>query len=156
MPIPKRIPKMIFILVPAGPHTDSRETIRAAQTACRVAHQLGWLPFAPMLYYASYLSIGELSMEIRDLSNYWIKRCERLWLRFPHGEEDKLDTIAYDILEENHRMGTGSYNEGRRPVYQLHPTGDEKVGYIPIPMTRYEVRELLNINLTAGLTARCM
>jgi hypothetical protein len=149
---------MVFILVPADGTADQRYTIRAAQQACRVAHLTGLTPFSPLLHYSGYLSPGELTQELAKLSWRWLKLCDKIWLQFAHGEDnEELDSLCYDILEHNRRLGPRlNTGYGRRPVYQLHPTGEEKVGFVPVPMSKDEVGELLAINLVAGLASRCM
>jgi len=157
MALPRRISNLIFILVPNDGTSDNRHAVRAAQRACRVAHLMGFLPFSPLLHYMTYLSSGELSMEMRKLAWCWLRRADRIWLQFPYGDDDRLDTLAYDVLHENGRLGPRHNNcEGRRPVYQLHATGDDKIGFIPVPMQRAEVKEMLHANLTVGLSRGCL
>lgn len=151
MPAPKRITKMTFVLVPEPSSSNTKDVVRAAQCACRVAHLLGYTPMSPLLYFLTFMSQGELTMELKGLSQQWLRRCDRIWLQFPNDQEvDDLDGLAFDMLDENQRL------EQRRPVYLLHPSGDDKIGYIPVAMTRAEVRELLNVNLTVGLARRCI
>jgi len=153
MPAPKRITKMVFILVPDDGNGTYKHSVRAAQRACRIAHQLDFMPVSPLLYFLTFMSQGELSMEIEGLSQQWLRRCDRIWLQFPHDDADAssgLDGLAFDVLSSNQRM------DDRRPVYLLHPTGDDKIGYVPVAMARDEVNELLNVNLTAGLARRCI
>lgn len=154
MPAPKRIVRMTYVLVPET-HADrdgsNITSVRAAQSACRVAFQLGFMPVSPLLYFMTFLSEGELSMEIRKLAQQWLRRCDRIWLQFPDGEDsDVLDSLSFSILDTNQRMSE------RRPVYLLHSTGDEKIGYIPVAMARQDIHELLNVNLTAGLMRHCI
>lgn len=153
---PKRIPKMVFILVPDDSNKMDRQVIQAAQRACRAAHQMNLWPISPLLYCLSYMSVGEYSMELRELSKRWLRRCDRIWLMFPGTNEDYLDSLTYETLDSNQQLGTREYGKGRRPVYQLVETGEDKIGVVPVPLGRDSVRELLNVNLTAGLTACCM
>lgn len=151
MPAPKRIAKMTFVLVPEPAESSHRDVVRASQCACRVAHQMGHTPVSPLLYFLTFMSQGELSMELKRLSQQWLRRCDRIWLQFPNDNDaDDLDGLAFDMLDENQRL------EYRRPVYLLHPTSDDKIGYVPVAMAREEIRELLNVNLTAGLARRCI
>lgn len=149
---------MVFILVPDHGSAEMKYGVRASQLACRVAHIMGFVPFAPLLHYATYLSAGELSMGLRTFSWSWLRRSDRIWLQFSGGDEDdRLDGIAYDILDQNSRQGPRVNNcEGRRPVYQLHQSGDDRIGHVPVAMDRKEVKLLLDINMTAGLTRGCM
>lgn len=149
---------MVFVLVPDDSTADCRHSIQAARRACRVAHLLGFLPFSPLLHYATYLSPGELTQQRSKLHWQWLRRCDRIWLQFPGGDgDDRIDSVVFDILDKNGKLGVRSNNcEGRRPVYQLHQTGDESVGYVPVAMSRSDVRQLLNINLSVGLMRGCM
>lgn len=149
MPAPKRIARMVFVLVPEEP--EGRLAVRAAQLACRVAHQMGFMPFSPLLYFLTYLSPGELTMELKALSQKWVRRCDRIWLQFPTVDCEDLDGLAYDLLDDNQRS-----RADRRPVYLLQQSGDDKIGYVPVALTRDEVREILAVNLTAGLARRCI
>jgi len=153
---PRRIPKMVFVLVPDDGSKVDRQVIQAAQRACRVAHQMDFWPVSPLLYGLGYLSPGEYSMELRDLSRRWLRRCDRIWLLFPDQDAADLDALTYEVLDGNQQLGHSRYGVGRRPVYQLVSTGDEKNGLVPMAVGRDGVRQLLNVNLTAGLTARCM
>lgn len=156
MPAPKRISKLSFILVPDDGSKNNAQSIKAAQRACRVAHLLGFLPFSPLLHYMTYLSSGELAMEMRELAWQWLRRSDRIWLQFPSEESDRLDAIAYDILNENRKLGPRYNNcEGRRPVYQLHASGCE-IGLVPVAMHATEIRELLHMNLTVNFSRSCM
>lgn len=139
---------MVFVLVPDC--TDERVAVRAAQLACRVAHQMGYMPFSPLLYFITFMSKGELGMELKQLSNRWVRRCDRIWLQFPHDDREDLDGVTYDMLDDNQRM------DDRRPVYLLQPSGDDKIGYVPVALTRDEVKEILMQNLTAGLARKCI
>jgi hypothetical protein len=153
MPAPKRVVKMAFVLVPEYGKDAGRDTVRAAQSACRIAHQLGYIPVSPLLYFLTFMSVGELSMEIKKLSQQWLKRCDRIWLQYssPTAQNaEVIDGLAFDILASNQRSSE------RRPVYLLHPTGDDKIGFVPVAMAQPEIRELLNLNLTAGLARRCI
>jgi len=157
MASPRRISNLVLILVPLDGTHDNRHSIQAAQRACRVAHLLGLLPLSPLLYFASFLSAGELSQEMSKLAWLWYRRADRIWLQFPHEDCITLDTLSYDMLESNGQEAPRINNcRGRRPVYQLHATGDDRVGFVPIPMSRLEVRDFLNSNLTAGLVRGCI
>jgi hypothetical protein len=159
MAAPQRIAKMPFILVPDDGYQDNRHTVRAAQQICRIGHQLGYTPLSPLLHYLTYLSPGEISMEYEDLAWRWLKRCDRIWLKFPDSDngKERLDSFTYDVLDQNSRnKWRDTNNAGRRPVYQLHRTCDDKIGFVPLPMSRAEVREMLQCNITAGLAARCL
>lgn len=151
MPAPKRITKLAFILVPEDDSEGGRLAVRAAQLACRVAHQMGFMPFSPLLYFLTYLSSGELAMELKTLSQKWVRRCDRIWLQFPSDDREDLDGLSYDLLDDNQRSRCD-----RRPVYLLQQSGDDKIGYVPVALMRDEVREILTINLTAGLARRCI
>ena len=106
---------------------------------------------SPLLYFITFLSQGELQMELRKLAWQWLRRCDRIWLHFPSGDDpDELDGTSYDMLRENQRL------KDRRPVYLLHPTGDDKIVFVPVPVRRDYIDELLAVNLTAGLARRCI
>jgi hypothetical protein len=147
---------MVFILVPDDGSKVDKQVIQAAQRACRIAHQMDLWPISPSLYCLSYMSVGEYSMELRALSRRWLRRCDRIWIMFPGTNEDYLDSLTYETLDGNQQLGSREYGKGRRPVYQLVATGEDKIGMVPMAMSRDSVRELLNVNLTAGLTAHCM
>lgn len=153
MPAPKRISKMPFILVPNDHTTDNRHMIRAAQKACRVAFHMGFTPISPLLFYLTYLGPGELDMEMQRLTKQWLQRCDRIWLQFPYEEEEELDSLCFAVIEHNRNLD--SY-QGRRPVYMLHPISDDRIGYVPVVMTKEDVRDLLSFNLTAGVAKRCL
>ena len=137
---------MIFILVPLeGVKLDL--AVHAARRISRVAHGLGLWPVCPLLFHLTYMSPGELSMEQNKLFMRWLRRSEKIWLQFPDEDLELLDTLSYDILEENRRL------EERRTVYQVHSAGEE---FYPIPMTQEEIRDLLQINLTSGLAKGCV
>lgn len=148
MPAPRRVTKQVFILVP---EEDQKSAVLAAQRACRVAHAMGLNPMSPALYFRTFLSTGELSMELRRLSLQWLKRTDRIWLQYPNDDCDRLDPLSYEILEENQRLSS------RRPVYQLHSVNtDDKIGFVPVAMLREEVDDLLAVNLTSSLARHCM
>jgi hypothetical protein len=148
MPAPKPIHNVVFVLVPMASEIEA--AVRAARKACRVAHYQGLRPMCPLLYYLTFMSQGEISMEHKRLFGQWLANSDRIWLQFPNEEEELLDSASYAILEGNRRR---HWNAGRKPVYQLLSAGDD---YVPLPMKQDEVRELLMINLTSGLARQCM
>jgi len=141
---------MTFILVPEDGTRELRGTLRASQLACRVAYEKGFTPLSPSLYTLGFMSPGEMSVAARSVAQRWLRRCDRIWLQFPDDDREELDTLGYVLLEENQRLSQ------RRPVYLLQHTGDAKVGYVPMPMNRDLVEEILATNLTAGLARQCI
>jgi hypothetical protein len=144
MPAATRVRNQVFVLVPFENDT-LQNSVRTAQRACRIAHARGMQPMSPLLYFLTFLSEGELGLELKNLSWTWLRRSDRIWLFFPSDSEN-LDSTSYRMLDRNYRR------EQRRPVYQVHQAGDD---FHPIPMTREEVKELLNSNLTAGVASSC-
>ena len=149
---------MVFILVPDDGTQDWRYSFQAATKACRVAHQLGLVPMSPMLMLAGYLSRGEMSMTLREYSQRWLRRCDKIWLQFPSDETEDLDGISYELLDKNQRTYPRSraQHKGRRAVYQLHYSGDDKIGHVPVAMSKEEISDLLLINYTSGLARQCV
>ena len=157
MPAPSRVLNFVFILVPSDGTSDNVQSIRAAQRTCRIAHHMKLQPISPLLYHMTYLSKGELSMELRGLSMQWLRRTDRIWLQFPSADCHKLDPLTYDILYSNNRLGPRHNNcVGRRPVYRLEEAQCDKIGYVPKPMSKDEVKQLLYMNLTVGLSRCCL
>ena len=147
MPLPKRVSKMVFIVVPLVDRLE--DSVHAAKKACRVAHQMEFKSMCPLLYYLTFLSPGEISMEHRRIFTSWLHHTDRIWLQFPYEEEESLDSFTFDVLENNRKK----HWQERRPVYQLHPAGDE---FVPVAMSQDDVMELLSINLTSGLARQCV
>ena len=107
---------------------------------------MGLKPMSPLLYFLTFLAPGEFSMESKPLFYQWLRRSDRIWLRFP-GDDEALDGLSFDILHENQQSAF------RRPIYQIHQAGEE---FLPVPMTYGEIEDILSINLTAGLARRCV
>lgn len=149
--IPQRIQKFVLILVPQPEHIESPSELRSAaisaKIACRIAHNLSFIPFSPLLHYLAFMSPAEFAMESGKLTERWLKRTDRVWLQFPN-EEERLDSVSYQILNDNE-----SNCKGRVPVYRLHPVGEE---YAPIVMTRDDIGDLLILNFTAGVAKYCL
>ena len=146
----KRIAGQVFVLVPDT--GDVRAMVYAAKKACRVAYQLNFEPMAPLLYFLTFLSSGEYNMDVKRLAFKWLRRSDRIWLEFPEGinSDQMIDSLTYDILDENQRLSEC------RSVYMLQATGDEKLGFLPMPLPRQDIRELLLMNLTSGLISNCI
>lgn len=148
-----RISKLTFIVVPSADELEAAMAINTARQGCRVAHLLGFVPVSPLLFFGSYLSQGEYFQQAKGLAEVWLKRSDRIWLHFVNEGDERLDFVTYSILEDNNKLGSRINNlSGRRPVYKLHRTGDESVGYVPVAMSRDDVQEILDCNLTVSLS----
>lgn len=92
-------------------------------------------------------------MEMKRLTNQWLQRCDRIWLQFAYDDCEDLDGLSFDVLERNKNLNS---EHGKRPVYMLHPVSDDRIGYVPVVMTKDELQDLLSVNLTAGLARKCI
>lgn len=154
MSAPKRVRDFVFIMVPKSDSDyNGKLALRASQMACRVAHLMGLTPISPLLFYLSYLTEGELSIDLATFSKKWVRRCGKIWLQFPVEDDVQLDALSFGILDDNYAVA--DYRE-RLPVYQLEHTGDQLIGFMPVPMQQKEIDELLNLNLTKGLASKCL
>ena len=148
--MPKWRSKTPFVLVPNTSDATFKDVVRGAQCACRVAHQMQHTPMAPLLYFMTFLSPGELQTELDQLALRWLDICDRIWLKFPDdNKDDVLDSFSYEVLYAN------LHAAARRPVYLLHPLSSDYNGYVPVAMGHDTILELLNMNLVVGLTASC-
>jgi hypothetical protein len=56
----QRMPKLVFVLVPeTAPETD---VVHRARIACRLAHNKGFVPIYPPLYYYPFLTQDAASL----------------------------------------------------------------------------------------------
>ena len=120
---------------------DIRQSVYAARLACRVAMSENLRPRSPLLYYMTYLSVGEVVQQQRRLFRQWFDRCSCIWLFFPDElySDQRLDGCSYELLKLNELANK------RRPVFLLEPHNDE---YLQLPLTRKDMSDLLLINLS--------
>lgn len=138
---------LVYVLVPDEGVTE-KEVLSAARLACRVAMLRELFPVCPVLYYSGFATPEDASLRIPKVSMRWFYRSSKVWLQFPDSE-NRLDRLSFRILEENER----SCYPNRRTVYTLERFEDE---VIPVPLSRDEIRDILDANILHGLAAGCM
>lgn len=143
MPAPRRHRQFVFVLVPEERVAEA-SVLRTASMVCRIAHQMHLTPICPTVYYASFMTAEERTLELPKVARRWLRLCERIWLQFA-SNDDLLDAFSFKVLQENETSGV------RLPVCQLERADDS---IFPVPMARDEIRFMLGCNLDVGL-ARC-
>jgi hypothetical protein len=147
MPARRWSEELVYVLVPEEGAVDQKVRA-AARTACRVALLRDMTPICPILYYEPFITPEERSVKLPRLAMKWYRRCWSIWLQFPTPDEE-LDRLSYRMLDQNERC---TYAQ-RRPVYRLEENEDD---IIPVPLSRAEIRQILDCNIHSGLAVNCI
>ena len=142
---------MVFVIIPS-PDDVGVQSLSIARRICRLAHTMSLTPIYPPLYYGMFVTPEEWGKGRADLSFRWLRRSDRIWLKFPDDDAEDLDRFTYRVLDENERLRT------RRPVYQLHSASQQGVDdtLVPRAMSRNEIQDLLICNTRVGVAGACM
>lgn len=168
MAAPTVLPRHALILTPITQtrgHTAQhllRQPYHTAKAACRTALQHNVTPVCPLVWYTGFLSPAEYMMDAKRLTKQWLKRCDRIWLHTVPGEEDYLDHVTYDILEDNLRLPRSKKSSPRAGgrvcrlvVSRLYTTNHPEYDYMPVPIDRLAMQDLLAQNVTSVVSQAC-